>query len=274
MTPKPPRLTQPRRWTGLAFASVTLAAAPALADLHRVAPITLATPDAQLWLAQSQGGEGGEAGVTADATPEATVLVKLMIVEGHMRAARDLYALNQRDMAVDLSRHPQEEGKLDTLRKLVGDQKGGDISSVIALFTDTMTKGAPLVEVDGALASVGQVFTAVAAGEPSNIGAQFDAVTLLLKAASEEYQGSIKDGAVEDVMAWYEARSFLALAREGLGDLAALPKSSAAANKALSATLAADEAFGDPNAQTPLAGDGQILLGVAARVELIAASVR
>lgn len=274
MTPKPPRLTRPRRWTGLAFASITLAASPALADLHRSPPVTLANPDTRLWLAQSQGGEGGEAGVTSNATPEATVLTKLWIVEGHMLAARDLYALNQKDTAVELSRHPGEEGKLEELGRLIGDKQGSDVAAVIALLTDAMSKGAPQGEVDAALASVTQVFTGIAAGEPPNTRARFDAVTLLLKAASEEYQGSIKDGKVEDVMAWYEARSFVALARDTLQDLAALPKWTAAANKALAATHEADAAFGDPAAATPFVGDRQILLGVAARVEMIASSVR
>ena len=65
--PNIPRLTQPRKWRGLALAgaAVTLAA-PALAGLD--APITLGrAPDARLWLAQSQGGEGGEAGLVASA---------------------------------------------------------------------------------------------------------------------------------------------------------------------------------------------------------------
>ena len=104
--------------------------------------------------------------------------------------------------------------------------------------------------------------------------ARFDAVVLLLKASATEYQDSIKDGKVEDVMAWHEAWSFVGLARARLQDLAALPLSAKAAPRAIKALEGADAAFGDPAAAEPLAGDGQILLGVAANVELIASSVR
>lgn len=269
-----PRPTQPRRWKSIAFASVTLAATPALADVYRPAPITLATPEAQLWLAQSQGGEGGEAGVTSEASPDAAYLTELMIVEGHMLAARDLYAMGQKDTAVELSKHPQEEGTLDELRKEIADHKAADVADVIAAFTATMEKAAPQAEVDAALTAVSAAFAAAAAVEADEVRARFDAVVLLLKAAAEEYDGSIKDGKVEDLMGWHEAWSFVSLARARLQDLAAVPLSAKAAPKAIAALQSADAAFGDPMAATPLAGDGQILLGVAAKVELIASSVR
>ena len=112
-----PRPTQPRRWTSLAIASVTLAtAAPALAYQYRpTPPVTLSVPEARLWLVQDQGGEAGEAGITDNATSDAAYLAELLIIEGHMLAARDLYARGQAAEAVELSLHPQEEGTLAAL---------------------------------------------------------------------------------------------------------------------------------------------------------------
>lgn len=277
--PSEPRATKPRRWTSLAVASVTLAVTPAMAEVHRPAPITLAMPGqaagaARLWLAQAEGGESGEAGLTADATPAAAVLAEVMIVEGHMLAARDLYEKGQKDLAVELARHPQEEGTLDTLGKEMTAKNAADMAAVVTAFTETMAKGAAQNEVDQSLTALTQTFGAIAATPAPDARARFDAVTLLLKAAAGEYEGSLKDGAVDDVMAWHEARSFVTLARETLQDLAATPKWTAAANKALAATREADAAFGDPMAEKPLAGDPQILLGVAARVELVTSSVR
>lgn len=269
-----PRITQPRRWTSLAFASVTLAAAPVLADVHRVAPVTLASPDAQLWLAQSQGGEGGEAGVTASASTEAAYLAELLIVEGHYLAARDLYAMGQKDLAIELSGHPQDEGTLDELRKEIADHKAGDVADAVAAFIATMKAGAPQADVDAALTAISTAFAAAAAVEDDEVRARFDAVVLVLKAAAEEYQGSIEDGKVADVMGWHEAWSFIGLARARLQELAALDMSAKAAPKALKALEDVNAAFGDPMAAEPLAGDGQVLLGVAAKVELIASSVR
>ncbi|MGV8989587.1 MAG: hypothetical protein ACOH2H_25555 [Cypionkella sp.] len=278
MTPIPKtntaRATQPRRWKSLVVASVTLAASPAMADVHRPAPVTLVTPQTRIWLAQAQGGEGGEAGVTSDATPDATYLTELMIIEGHMLAARDLYTMNQRDKAVELAKHPQEEGTLDTLRKDIASHKAADPAEAIDGFVATMEKGASQAEVDTALTAVSLAFAGAAAVEADQVRARFDAVVLLLKAAAAEYQGSQKDGVVEDVMAWHEARSFVGIARARMQELAALTLSAKAAPKALAAMQEADTAFGDPSAAAPLAGDAQILLGVAARVELIASSVR
>ena len=269
---KAPRPTQPRRWTTLAVASVTLAAAPAFADL-RSAPIILASPDARLWLAE-QGGEAGEAGTTANASTDAAYLAKLGIVEGHMLAARDLYALGQKADAVALSTRPQEEGTLVDLVRQITDHGAADPSVIIAAFTAAMAKDASLAEVDAELTAVAQAFAAAAAVEADEVRARFDAVVLLLKAAADEYSASIENGAVADVMGWYEAHSFVALARQRLTDLAALPLSAAASAKASAALTEADAAFGDPTSATPVVGDPQILLGIAAKVELIASLVR
>lgn len=270
----PPRKTHPRRWPGLALASVTLAAAPAWAETQRPAPITLAMPEARLWLAGTEGGEGGEAGITAEAGPDAAYLAELLIIQGHMLAARDLYALNHRDSALDLSRHPQEEGTLDSLRQAIAAHGAPDVADAILGFQNVMGQGAPLAEVDRALTAVGAAFDAAAAGQAQATRARFDAVVLLLKAAAEEYEGSLKDGQVEDLMGWHESLSFVALARQKLIGLAAEPLAAKAVPKALDALGGADAAFGDPSALPPQAGDPQILLGLASEVELIASSVR
>ena len=267
-----PRPTQPRRWTTLAVASVTLAAAPAFADL-RSAPITLTNPDARMWLAE-QGGEAGEAGTTANASTDAAYLAKIGVVEGHMLAARDLYALGQKVDAVALSTRPQEEGTLADLVREITDHGAADPSATIAAFTAAMAKDASLAEVDAELTAVAEAFAAAAAVEADEVRARFDAVVLLLKAAADEYSASIENGAVADVMGWHEAHSFVALARQRLTDLAALPLSAAASAKASTALTEADAAFGDPTSATPFAGDPQILLGIAAKVELIASLVR
>lgn len=269
---KTPRPTKPRRWTSLAVASVTLAAAPAFADL-RSAPITLAAPDARLWLAD-QGGEAGEAGTTANASTDAAYLAEIGIVEGHMLAARDLYALGQKADAVALSTRPQEEGTLADLVRQITDHGAADPSATIASFTTSMAEDAPIAEVDAALDAVGQAFGVAAADAAGDVRARFDAVVLLLKAAAGEYSASIENGDVADVMGWHEAHSFVALARQRLTDLAALPLSAAASAKASTVLTEADAAFGDPNSVTPFAGDPQILLGIVAKFELIASSVR
>ena len=208
---KSPRPTQPHVWTSLALASVTLAASPVMAGLQP-APITLAIPQARIWLAQAEGGEAGEAGITKAAPEDTAYLTELMIIHGHMQAARDLYAMGQKDIAVELSKHPQEEGALAALQAEIAKHQAQDVADEIAAFTDTMAKGAPQDAVDQAAAQVAQAFAAAASVKDTEIRARFDAVVPLVKAASGEYQASITDGKVEDLMGWHEAWSFIGLA--------------------------------------------------------------
>ena len=270
---KAPRPTQPRVWTSLALATVTLAASPAVADL-RPAPVTLAMPQARIWLAQAEGGEAGEAGITAEAPEDSAYLAELMIIQGHMQAARDLYAMGEKDKAVELSKHPQEEGTLAALQAQIAKYQAQDVADEIAALTDTMAKGAAQADVDLALSQVDQAFAAAASVKDTEVRARFDAVVLLVKAAAGEYQDAITDGKVEDIMGWHEAWSFIDIARAQLQDLAGQPLAAKAAPKALKALEDVNPAFGDPMAAVPLAGDAQILLGVAAKLELIASSVR
>ena len=270
----PPRATQPRRWRSLALgASVTLAAAsPALADLQRPAPISLAMPDARLWLAE--GGEAGEAGALAATGSDAAYLVEIALVEGHMVAARDLYARGQAGPAVELSRRPEAEGMMAAVRTGLAARDARDFTPAITAFTATMAKGAPLAEVEAALAEVSVGIAAAGIGEQAALRSRFDAAVLLLKAAAGEYSGSIADGKVSDAMAYHEAHAFVALARRAMTELAAQPLTATAAPRALQAMQAADDAFGDMTKPELAARDPAILFGVAARVELIASSVR
>ena len=280
-SPSHPRATQPRRWRSLALgASVTLAAAsPALADLQRPAPISLAMPglwpampDARLWLAE--GGEAGEAGALAATGSAAAYLAEIALVEGHMVAARDLYAKGEAGLALDLSRLPEAEGMLAAVRTGLAAHDAADFSPAIAAFTATMAKGAPLAEVEAALAVVSVGIAAAGAGEQAGLRSRFDAAVLLLKAAAGEYSGSIAGGKVTDEMAYHEAHAFVALARRTMTELAAQPLTATAAPRALQAMQAADDAFGDMTKPELAVRDPAILFGVAARVELIASSVR
>ena len=273
--PNIPRLTQPRKWRSLALAgaAVTLAA-PALAGLD--APITLGrAPDARLWLAQSQGGEGGEAGVVAAATdPDAGYLAQLMIVEGHMIAALDLYTKGQTEPALELANHPESEGMMDTVRKALADHAAPDFTAATTAFTQTLTEGAPPDQALAALSDVHAGVVAAMAGQKDQLKTRLDAVVVLVKAASDEYAGAIDAGQVVDVMAYHEAHAFAAIARSQLAILMGEDLTAKAAARALDALTAADDAFSDMTLTTVEPRDPAILAAIAARVELIASSVR
>jgi len=267
---KTPRSTSPRRWGPSALTatlSVTLAAMPALAYSPRA--ISLPKPD-MLWLAAgTEGGESGEAGVTAEASDDAAYLAELAIVQGHYLAAHDLWEQGHKDLAIDLAGHPEEEGSLAAVSEKVLAKGATSPAAAVTAFRAALG-GDDRAAITVALTEVEAAFSAAAAVEASETRARFDAVVLLLKAAAEEYEGATAGGKVTDSMGWYEAFDFVFLARTELEALSKVDLSAKAAPRALEALKAADEAFTTPET----AADPAILLGVAAKVELLASSVR
>lgn len=264
--PNLPRPVQPRRW-GLSLASVTLAAMPTLAQAER--PVTL-PQGGLLWLASgTEGGEAGEAGITAEAGDDAAYLAEATIVQGHYHAARDLWAKGDKDLARDLASHPEEEGGLKALVEKVAAKGAPDPTAAIAEFRAALAKedaGA----VDSALSAVDAAFAAVAGVEADETRARFDAVVLVLKAAAGEYADATEGGTVGDPMGWHEAQSFIALAQAELQALSSTDLAAKAAPRALEALAATAPAFATPDT----VADPALLLGVAAKVELLASAVR
>jgi hypothetical protein len=275
MAPTLARPTQPRLWRTLALASatVTLATMPTHAQ-NPVAPFANApAQNATLWLAQAEGGEGGEAGAVANATPAVAYLARLAIVEGHLRAALDLYRKGLVDEAVGLSYHPEAE-MMDDVRADLAAHGAADITPAMSAFSATLETAAPLSEVEAALAAVHAAITAAMAPQGDDLRVRFDTVTAVLRAAASEYASSTEGGSVGDEMAYHESHAFIATARSLATDLASLPAAKAAADRALAAMSEADSAFGDMALTTYQVRDPAILLAVAARVELIASTVR
>lgn len=270
---KPPRLTQPRRWTTLAAASVSLAAAlPGQAEIRLPQLAIYAAPqDATLWTVQAEGGEGGESGAVAGAAPDVAYLGQISIVEGHMIAAATLYRNGLKDEAIGLSYHPEAE-MMDEVRSNLAARGAADFTPLMTAISTAMEADAPADQVDVALADLRSAIATVQAAEADELQVRAGALVILVKAAADEYAGSITDGKVEDVMAYNEAHAFIAVARDLAAGLPeSLAKQSARIIDALSGT---DEAFGDLTSATPEARDPAILAAIAARVELIAYSVK
>lgn len=270
--------TLPRRWNSLVLTATAISLAGPVAAQMKPPTLPIPTwaapapaPDAQLWHV-AEGGEGGEAGAVAEASPDVAYLAQLAIVEGHLLAARDLYAKGQADEAIGLSYHPEAE-MMDAVRESLTVHKVPDITPAMQAFSATMEAGSPLEEVEAKLADVRAAIAAATAPVQGELRLRFDAIVILLKAAAAEYTGSIEGGAVADVMAYHEAHAFVQTAVVWLDDLAKSDPVRAAAEKAIAALPAADEAFGDMQSALK-AGDPAILAAVAARVELYASQVR
>jgi hypothetical protein len=269
-----PRQTVPRRWTTLAATSVSIAVgAPMHADvrLPKLAIYAPARQEAQLWQVQAEGGEGGESGAVAGLADDAGYLAQLSIVEGHLLAAATMYKNGLVEEAIGLSYHPEAE-MMDEVRTALAAHGARDFSALMKDFSAAMEAREPAIAVDAALEKVSAAIAAAQAVDADAIKTRFEALTALTRAAASEYEGSIKDGKVEDVMAFNEAHAFILVARDlATGLQNAAEKQSA---RVLDALKGADEAFGELATATPEARDPAILAAVAARVELISSSVR
>lgn len=273
--PTRPRPVAPRLWTGIAAGSaIAMATVPALAQGF-VAPPAIPGKAAvgTVWLAQSEGGEGGEAGAIAGADANVAYLAQLAIVEGHLVAALDLYRKGMVDEAVGLSWHPEAE-MMEEVRAALAARGVPDVTPTMAAFSAAMEAKAPLAEVEAALAAVRTAFATAAGAGSQDLRTRADALVLLVRAAAHEYDESIENARVTDPYAYHEAAAFLTVARRQTEALAEDPAAAAQANKALSALQDAGEAFGDLSGPTLEARDPAILLAAAARVELALSSVR
>lgn len=269
--------TTPRRWNSLVLTAATISLAgsaaaqmkpPSLPMPHWAAP----PAGAQLWTV-AEGGEGGEAGAVAEASPDLAYLGQLAIVEGHLLAARDLYAKGQTDDAIGLSYHPEAE-MMDAVRESLTAHGAADITPAMQAFSAALEAGAPLDKVEAKLADVRAVIAAAEAAKATTPRLRFDAALLLLKAAAAEYTGSIEGGEVSDVMAYHEAHAFVETAGLRLAELAKDATAKAAVEKVLAVLPSADEAFGDMSKTEVEARDPAILAALAARAELYASQVR
>ena len=93
-----PRQITPRRWTSLAI--VGAAASLAFAGSVSADQSPVNHKDATLWLAQVEGGEGGEAGTEVEAMEGGEFLTAIALMEGHLRVGFALYAEGRADLAI------------------------------------------------------------------------------------------------------------------------------------------------------------------------------
>ena len=224
----------------------------------------------------SEGGEGGEAGAVADVDPAVADLARIHIVEGHLVAAKELYALGLADEAVALSSHPEAE-MMEEVRATLAQWKADDFTPVMEQFTAKMADGVDMADVEAGLAAAQAAFDQAADKGGSDPRRRADALLVLLKAAASEYKDIAEGGSVEDLYGYHEVHGFLAVA-------ARLAKREAAGTGAEAAAFAKLGPILDTAAPTFAhlgatedgfpAGDPSLLFGLAARAEIALLKIR
>lgn len=271
---KPLRLVKARTWSGI---GLSLAAGLAMGAPAEAAGIGEIGPE-RLWLAQAEGGEGGESGASVeDLGAEATVgiLTEIGEIEGNLLSGVAFFRAGQTDKAVQHFSHPRAdiypvieealaarkvppfETELDALTKAATDDPAG----VEAAFT-------------AAMAAIGSARVALAA-EPRD---EFAALVALVRNAGVDLEKGIKDKAVADAGEYEDGWGYVEAARIWAARLAELPdeKAKKAAAKAMAALgeVAAGLPGVAPGAGVAVATDSGLVLSAAARIELASYGVK
>jgi hypothetical protein len=266
---------QPLRWRGLALAGATTLATGLAAHADTTALDRAQTMGATLWLAQAEGGEGGEAGAVAGADAELAALTRLHIVEGHLRGAVELYRKGMVDEAIGVAYHPEAE-MMEEVREALTAAGQPDFTPALQAVATAMEAKAPQAEVDARLAELVAAIQAIRATDSGEYKDRFAALALLMRAAASEYGEAVEGGKVENVTPYIEGYGFVLTAQALAAELAADSdaKVAAAGAKATEALAATSEVFGDLAAADLTIGDPAVFLAIAARIELAASQVR
>lgn len=257
------------------FAASPVAAGPASAP--KSDPMTLtATAEspfsgARLWLAQTEGGEGGEAGAVAEAPADLAFLARLHIVEGHLRGAVALYHQGLQDEAIGVAYHPEAE-MMDEVRADLAARGLADFTESLGAVGAAIEAGAAPEAVDAAMAGLAKAIAAAAAPEAAEKRLRADALVLLMRAAASDYANALATPGTIDLVPYAEAHGFVMTARDRAAEMAgdADPAVAAAAQKMLAAIATTEPLFKAP----AVAGDPTLLLAAAARIELSASGVK
>lgn len=276
MSPKPTRSVQPRLWHNLALAGATmgLVTAPALAG-----PAVMATgPDLAkpVWLAQAEGGEGGEAGTVASGDETVDFLAGLMQVEGHLATAFALVAAGETENGQAHMGHPMAE-VYEALEHELEDLGQPQFEDLLEQLVEVASAGADTAALEALhqdiLARTAAAWQAAASDEPADA---FAALRHLVLKAGDEWAEGVAEGQIAELHEYQDAWGFMQIARSHAAELAS--SSDANVKAAAEATLAAlaelDEALPAVLPTGTIGGDPALFAAAAAKIELAAFKVK
>lgn len=269
------RTIQPRSWTTLALTSTTIALTASIG--HAGAEVSPATPAQTVWLAQAEGGEGGESGHVMDLgveTDDAGYLAAIGLIEGHLTSGLTLYRIGENDLAITHMKHPKDE-IYTSLAPMIESRGVAGFEPQLSALATAVEAGAPIAEVETLFEEL-LIATAIAADIDASDRAKFDALVTLSRTAANEYAVGVVDGKVADLHEYQDAWGFLQIVTQRAAILADDPKEAVAkaANAVLDAVAGTEAAFGGITATESMTAGPDALFGAAARIELATLSVK
>jgi hypothetical protein len=274
------RLAQPRRWTTLAAASVSLATLGTAHAEVRLPQLPIyhhpASQDAQLWTVASEGGEGGESGGITTGDDTVDFLANLLMIEGHLTSGFTLWSAGDHNNGQAHMGHPYAEvyaGIEDKLKDLGAAQFEDELEALV----DAAAAGKPDTDLqalrDQISVKIDAARKAAADGEPKD---EFTAIVNLLRKAGKEYGDGVKSGAVTDLHEYQDAWGFVqaAKARATVLDQSDNASVKQAAETTLRTLAELDEAVPAVAPEAALPGEESWFLAAAAKIELGAYKVK
>lgn len=271
---KPVRVVNARKWSGI---GLSLAAGLVMGAPLVAAGIGDVRPE-RLWLAQAEGGEGGESGASAeDVGAEATVeiLTEIGEIEGNLLTGIAFQRAGQADKAVQHFGHPRAD-IYPLIEEALAARKAPPFEAELDALTKVATDDPASVEAAfaAAMMAIGATRTALAA-EPKD---EFAALVALVRNAGADLEKGVADGAVADAGEYEDAWGYIEAARIWASRLAGASdeKVKAAATKAMAALdeVAAGLPGAAPAADATITAASDLVLSAAARIELAAYGVK
>lgn len=233
--------------TGLALASPGAAdmprdaAAPPIARPAQLAE-TAPADKAHRHEGAEQGGEGGERGTAADAPPDEAFLLRLLLIEGHLRVGRELVEQGRWNDALPHFLHPAEEIYKDlapalAARKIAPFDK--DLAALVALVKARKGAAEVLKAQDALRAKLDAAAGTLPAATRQAPAFALSVAAQLLDTAADEYKEALEGGRIANPVEYQDSRGFVWTAEALVQGMApALKAKDAEAYAALEAAFA------------------------------------
>jgi hypothetical protein len=266
----PARSVQPRLWTGLALAGATFGLAAAPLHAEGSAGMVTGGPE-QLWLAQSEGGEGGEGGavVTDEGGTALSMVAQLGLIEGALRAGTELALAGQAEAGAAHVTNLIKDN-YDPVEAAMTSAKAPAFETELVAAIKAITANGPQEDVRTAVDAALKGIAAARAVDAAEAREWFDAILFLTRKAGEEYGKGVKDGKLAVASEYEESWGNLQAARTLAVELAqsADAKVKAAADAAVASLDEVNAAYGGIPGEGSLSGDESLFASAAAKIEL------
>lgn len=265
-----PRLVEPRRWHSLALAGATVVGT-GLALSIPAAAMAQTAPAPEQPAAVAEGGEGGESGTTSPAGTDEAYLEALGEIDGHLRAAIELYRQGRFALAADHVDSPDSDAYV-VLSSEIAEHGHEGFARELAALDIAADQSAPLPEVEAAYAELRTRLDALWAHADADPGLLMMALSALIRGAADDYAVGVQAGAITELGEYQDALGYVEVAQSQLARLAESgdPKALEAARKGLAALDGLKPAFDGMVPAGTLSGNAGMLYAAAAQIELAA----